>query len=125
MPMDPCVFSTLRAARLEATTRQMRDNCRANCLFHARSREQVICLSRRGADAFLSEAGDFFLKVHDSLKSCVAILKLGKVQGGLLRKSMNLELDQSIDFLPEVQEQWLRHREQLLPCYPRCDVNAV
>ena len=76
-------------------------------------------------DALLSNPGHFFLKVHDSLKSCVAILKLGKVQGRLLRKSMNLELDQSIDFLPEVQERWLRHREQLLPCYPRCDVNAV
>jgi len=46
-------------------------------------------------DAFLSESGDFFLKVHDSLKSCVAILKLGKVQGRLLRKSTNLELDRA------------------------------
>ena len=60
-------------------------------------------------DAFLSEPGDFFRKIHDSLKSRMAILELGGVQWRLLCKSMNLKLNQIIDLLPEGHEQWLRH----------------
>jgi hypothetical protein len=58
---------------------------------------------------FLSETGDFFLKVHRS-KSCVAILKLKKVQGRLLRKSRNLELDRA-----STSCLWLRYRRIIVP----------
>ena len=121
-PTDPCVFSTLRVARLETTQLPVRNNCWASRHFKgdagpAEGRVQLLDWPPCGAsqNAFLSEAGDFFLKVHDSLKSCVPILKLGRVQSRLLCENMDLELDQSIDLLPEGKEQWLFHREQFAP----------
>jgi hypothetical protein len=46
-----------------------------------------------------SEASHLSLKVHNPLKSCMTVVKLGRTQ--LLCERLNLELDQIVDLPPE------------------------
>jgi hypothetical protein len=60
-------------------------------------------------DAFLSQSGHFFLKVHDPRKPGATILALRSIRGKGLGESLDLECDQIIDFAPQSKEPFLSH----------------
>ena len=69
---------------------------------------------RAAQNAFHSEAGHFFLKVHDPFKPSATIVELGRVHGKRLGERSDLQCDQIIDLAPEGKESLLSHRLTVL-----------
>jgi hypothetical protein len=92
------------------------NNCSMTHSFAARTRRllghEPLGISQ---DAFLSEASDFSLKIHDSLKPGATIAKLGRVQSKVLGEVLDLECDQIIDFASQGKEPLLSHRHNCSP----------